>query len=201
MREDRSQNSPRHVVEPGLGDDALCNRLSKRAGEEVLCVELLAGLLIEPGHRRANSRVDRAPVGHHKKRIPPIGLEHLIEEPVVFTTIASVQLVVGAHHGARAPTLDGDLEGEQVRFARCSRVDARVEDDTVGFLRIEREVLDRRDDVATLHALDHAARHQPGEQRILGEIFKIAPAARVTNEIRGTPQKHIEALRLRFGAD
>ena len=46
-----------------------------------------------------------------------------------------------------------------------------------------------------------AARHHSGEQRVLGEIFKIAAAARVANEIRRAAKKHIEALRARFGAD
>jgi hypothetical protein len=67
-------------------------------------------------------------------------------------------------------------------------------------LRIEREVLDRRDDVAALHAFDHPASHDSGEQRVLGEILEIAPATRVTNEIRGAAKKHIEAFRPRFGA-
>ena len=52
--------------------------------------------------------------------------------------------------------------------------------------------------MAALHAVDHAARHPSGEQRVLREIFKIAPAARVTNEVRGAAKKHIEALRSRF---
>ena len=46
-----------------------------------------------------------------------------------------------------------------------------------------------------------AARHDAGEQRVLGEIFEIAPATRVTNEICGAAKKHIEALRSRFRAD
>ena len=201
MREDRSQNSSRHIVEPGFGDFAVGDRLRQRRAEEVLRIELLAGFLIQPRHRRANRRVDRAPVGHDEIGIAPVRLEHLIEEPVVFASVASVHLVVGAHHAARAPALDGDLEGEQVRFAHRGRIDSRVEDDPVGFLRIEREVLDRRDDVAALHALDHAARHHAGEQRILGEILEIAAAARVANEICRAAKKDIEALRARFGAD
>ena len=40
-----------------------------------------------------------------------------------------------------------------------------------------------------------------GEQRILGEIFEIAAAARVANEICRAAKKDIETFRARFGAD
>ncbi len=146
--------------------------------------------------------MDRAPVGHDEIRIAPVGLQHLIEKPVVFARIAAVHLIVGAHDAAWPPALDGDFEGQQIRLAHRGWIDTRVEDDPVGFLRIERKMLDRRDDApAALHACNHAPSHDAGEQRVFGEIFKIAPATRVTNEICGAAKKHIEALGSRFGAD
>ena len=188
------ENSSRHIVEPRLRDFAVGHRLRQRRPEEILRVELLAGFLVQAGHCRGSRRVDRAPVGHHEIGIAPVCLQHLIEEPVVFARVASVHLVVGAHHRARTTALDGDLEGEQVRFAHRGRVDSRVEDDPVGFLRVEGEVLGRRDDVAALRAVDHGARHQASEQRVLREIFEIAAAARVANKIGRAAKKDIQPV-------
>ena len=63
-------------------------------------------------------------------------------------------------------------------------------------------MLDRRDDApAALHACNHAPSHDAGEQRVFGEIFEIAPATRITNEICCAAKKHVEALRSRLRPD
>ena len=110
--EDRCQDSPRHVVEPSRGDFAVGDRLGQPSARSFAC---RAARRI-PGPARptpANRGMNRAPVGHHEAGITPIALEHLVKQPVVLAGIGSVHLIVGAHHAARMPALDGDLEGER----------------------------------------------------------------------------------------
>ena len=74
-----------------------------------------------PALRGLRRAVHRAPVRHHVARIAPVVLQHLVEQPVVLAGIDAVDAVVGAHHRAGMAGLDGDLEGQQVRFARRGR--------------------------------------------------------------------------------
>ena len=100
-------------------------------------VELFARFLIEAGERRADRRVDGAPVGHDEARIAPVALQDLVQEPVVLAGIDPVDLVVGAHDRARSALLDADLESQKIRLPRRRRIDPDVEHDAVGLLVVE----------------------------------------------------------------
>ena len=54
---------------------------------------------------------------------------------------------------------------------------------------------------SALHAVDHGAGHQSGQQRILGKIFEVPPAARIANEVRRAAEQHVEAPRPRVRPD
>lgn len=62
-------------------------------------------------------------------------------------------------------------------------------------------MLDGRDDALRLDAGDRVAGHYAGEQRVLADVFEIAPAARFANQVGSACKLHIEALGLRFAPD
>ena len=145
--------------------------------------------------------MDRAPVGHHEIGIAPVCLQHLIEEPVVFARVASVHLVVGAHHAPGRP--------RSMAISKASRSDSRIAAGSIRASRTTRSVscalrakclvVEMMWRLCTPSIMAPAI--SAGEQRVLGEIFEIAAAARVANEIRRAAKKDIEAFRARFGAD
>ena len=93
--------------------------------------------------------------------------------------IDAVDLVVGAHHRARLAAIDGDLEGQQVALAQGGLVQLGVMHEAAGFLGVEGEVLDGRDDVAALDAGHLGPDDLAGQQRILAGIFEVAAVARL----------------------
>ena len=199
--EDRSQDALRHVVETRLRNLARLDRLAE-GGEIGAPIRLHGQFLIEPGQRRGDRRMDGAPVGQDKAAVSPVGLEHVGQEPRIFAGVGSVDLIVGAHDGAGLSALDRDLEGKKIGLAGRRAVDPDVEPAAVGLPVVEREVLDGRQDAAVgLHAVDHRAGHQPGQQRILGKIFEVPPAARIANEVRVAAEQHVEPLGPRVRPD
>jgi hypothetical protein len=90
--------------------------------------------------------------------------------------------------------LDGDLEGQQVAFAERRLVDDRVQHHPAGLLVVDGEVLGGRGDVVRLDALDGVSGQGPGQQRVLAQVFEVAPVARVAQQVRPAGQQHVEAL-------
>ena len=76
-------------------------------------VQLLAGLPIEPAAAAATPVVppqsDMTKPGYAQSP-----LSTLVQQPPVLAGMGAVDAVVGAHDRARLPTLDGDLESEQI---------------------------------------------------------------------------------------
>ena len=62
-------------------------------------------------------------------------------------------------------------------------------------------MLDGRDNALRLDAGDRVAGHYAGEQRVLTDVFEIAPAARFANQVRAACKLHIEALGPGFAPD
>ena len=193
-----AQNAAHHVVEASLRHLALLDRMCQRFGEEILRVELFARLLIEPGQRRPNGRMHGAPIRHHEARITPISFQDLPEQPIVLAGIMPVHLVVGAHDAVRPASLDGEFERQQIGFPHGRGIDAGVEHDAIGLLRIQREVFGGRDHVPILHACDRLSGHDAGQQRIFGKVLEISAVARVTNEIGGATEQNVESFCARF---
>ena len=72
-------------------------------------------------------RMDCAPVRQDETPITPVAFKHLVQQPGILAGVIAVDAVIGAHHRSRLAALDPDLEGEEVRFAGVSPVDANVE--------------------------------------------------------------------------
>ena len=62
-------------------------------------------------------------------------------------------------------------------------------------------MLDRRNDVMALRSGDRRARHEAGDQRVLGEILENSPAARVADQVRRPAEQDVEAPGPGLGAD
>ena len=106
--------------------------------------------------------------------------------------VIAVDLVVRGHHGAGLRPLDGDLEGQQVRFAMCVGVDDRVQPVPVGLVAVQRVVLDRRDDTLLLYPIDRLGGDRRGQKRIFGEVFEVSAVTRVTRQVDCACQLHVE---------
>ena len=118
-------------------------------------------------YRRLDGGMDAAPVRHDPARKRPVALQHLVQQEVVLAGIDAIDPIVGAHHRPGTSVLDGDLEGQHVRFPHRLLVDVGAERRTAGLLVVQSEVLDGGDDVAALDAGDGLPGHHTGQQRIL----------------------------------
>ena len=75
-----------------------------------------------------------------------------------FCQIRSIDPVGAARERARLRALDRALKREQIGFAMRDRLDDGVEPECVGFVAIERDVLEHRDDALRLRADDRLCR-------------------------------------------
>ena len=190
-----------HVVQPRLGDTALCHRLSQRRAEIDRLVEFLARFLVEPRIGRLHGRMHRAPIAHHPAGIVPVALQHIGQQVLVLARPVAVDLVVRAHDRSGMPLFDRDLKGEQVAHAQRRLADPRIDHHAAGFLRVEREMLDRRNDVVRLDPGDMRAAQRAREQRILAQIFEVATVPRIARQIDAARQQHVEPLVPRLRPD
>ena len=145
--------------------------------------------------------MDRAPVAHDEALEAPVVLQDLVEQIVVLAAPAAVDEIVGAHHRARRALLDRELEREQVGLAHRLRGDGHVERRAQRLLVVHRIMLDGRDDVVGLDAVDQRAGHRAGEQRVFADIFEVAAVPRLAREVHAARQHGVVAGRARFRAD
>ncbi len=120
---------------------------------------------------------------------------------MVFAAVVAIDAVVRAHHRPRPAALDRDFERQQVAFLHCVPRHLGIRDHPPGFLRIEREMLDRGNDVVRLDAADVFAAEHARQQRIFAQVFEIAPAPWIACQVYPACQQHVERLGARFGAD
>src|SRR5262249_1646179 len=131
----------------------------------------------------------------------PFVLEHVIKEMVIAAGVLPVNLVVSAHDRARLRSLYGDLEGQQVRFSVCIRVDDRVKPMAVCFVAIEREVLEVRAPTPPLDAVYLLGCHDGAMVRVFPKIFECTPIARVACEVDPAGKLNVESTDSRFAGD
>ncbi len=190
---ERADDPVVHVLQPGGIGRVGAHRRQQGLVEIDLAVDLLAGFLVQPVQGRLHA-VDGAPVGHHPAGIGPVVLEHPVEQKVILAGIDPAIAVVAAHHRAGAPMLDGDLEGQQVAFAGGGFGDFGAEHIAAGLLVVQRIVLDGRDHMLVLGSADGLAGQGPGQQRILAQIFEIAPVARIAGQVDTAAEQQVEAF-------
>src|SRR5690606_2504565 len=157
-------------------------------------------LLIETLEREV-PRGCRAPVGHHPALVTPCALEHLVQKMVVPAGILAIDLVVPGHDRTGLRAFDCDLEGEQVGLAVRVRVDDRVEPVTVGLVAVEREVLERRDHLLALDAVDLRGDEDGAQVGIFGEVLEVPPITRVAQQVAPAGELDIEAPYARLTGD
>ena len=190
-----------HVVQARFGNRARDDRLAQRFAEIVLFVGTERGFLVEAVVRGVHGRMHRAPIRQDETFVAPIALQNLVQQIIVLAGIDIVDTIIGAHHRAGVAALDGDLEGEQVAFAHRGVREVGAHRHAAGFLVVQGEMLDRRDDVEVLGAANGFARHGAGEQRIFAEIFEGAPAARFARQVDAAGKHDVEAFVARLRAD
>ena len=109
---------------------------------------------------------------------------------MVLRGVHAIDAVVGAHDGPRLGSLDDVLEGREVNFAQGTLADARIDAQTVGFLIVGGEVLERRAHALGLHAFNNADGLMTGQVRVFGPVFEAATAERVALDIDAGAKNH-----------
>ena len=138
--------------------------------------------------------MDSPPVGHHPAPVAPVLLQNPVEQEVRAAGRLTVHIVIAAHDRARLAALDGDLEGQQVRFPQARLVDDRVDRVALGLLIIEGKVLHGGDHVLALGPADGLCVQHAGQQGVLPQIFEVATVPWLPRQVHAAPQKHAEAL-------
>ena len=90
--------------------------------------------------------------------------------------------------------LDGELEGQEVRFAQGGGVDELVYDMPSGLLVVQHEMLGRRDDVIALNAPNGLARQRPRQQRVFSEVLEITAVAGLARQVDSAREQNVESL-------
>ncbi len=98
------------------------------------------------------------PIGHHPALEAKHALHHAVQKSVVAAVVRSIDPVGAARERARLRALDRALKREQIGFAMRDRLDDGVEPECFGFVAIERDVLEHRDDALRLRADDRLGR-------------------------------------------
>src|SRR5262245_56442747 len=83
---------------------------------------------------------------------------------------------------------------------RCRSNDC-VEPMAVGFVAVQREVLESRDDALALNAVDGFRGYYCAHPRILGIVFKVPAIADITREVDSACQHDVEASHARLAAN
>ncbi len=188
-------------MQPRLGQGAVGDCFGEGIAEIIFLVVAVGGFLVEAAHGGGHRRMHRSPIRQHEALISPIAFQYLVQQKVVFAGIHQIDAIISAHHGARIAVLDRNLESQQIAFAHRLFGDVGAHRVAPGFLIVQCEVFDRRNDIDVLRAVNGFARHRPGQQGILADIFESASAARVARQIDAARQHDVKALVARFGAD
>ena len=113
--------------------------------------------------------------------------------------VGSVQQVVGGHNGLGLGFPHADTKALQVDFTHGTLGNDAVVAVAVVLFIVGGVMLDSRAAaLVCLYTARHRSGHLTGDERILGVILKIAPAADRTVDVqrRGKPQMHTETLHL-----
>ena len=200
VRQYRGQDPPIHVVDTRRIGGVAARGFGQRLIEKDLLVELRARLLIKPV-KRCRQPWHSAPVGHHETFVPPVALEHLVEEIIAVAGLVAVNLIIRAHNRSRPATLDADLKREQVTFAGSAVGNPRIDKIPSGFLTVQGEVLDRRDHMVRLDACNRSAGQHAGQQRVFREILECPAVAWIAHQICPAGEQNIEPLGPRLDPD
>ena len=174
-----------HTIELGGGDSAVADGVdnlvvgvARRHFQIQACIQ--GGPTVMIG----------APVGHDDALEAPFVAQHVGQQPMVLCGMHAVDAVVGAHDGPRLGLLDDVFEGREVDLAQGARADAGIDAQSVGFLIVGGEVLERRAHALGLHAFNNADGFMTGQVRVFGPVFEAATAERVALDIDAGAKNH-----------
>ena len=123
------------------------------------------------------------PVAHDDAFETPFVAQHVGEQPVILGGMHAVDAVVCTHDGPRLGLLDDVLECREVDFAQRTLGDVGADAQTVGFLVVGGEVLERGAHALGLHACDDADCLMARQIRVFGPVFEAAAAKRVALDV------------------
>ena len=114
----------------------------------------------------------------------------------MIVAIDAVDPVVAGHDGHGLSSLHRDLEALEIELPQCPLAETGVVSIAVGLLVVAGKVLGTGAAATGLDPPHHRCRHDPRDQWILGEIFKIPPAEGISMEVHPRRQEHIHPQRL-----
>ena len=145
--------------------------------------------------------IDGAPIGDDQALKAPTVAQDILGQDFVFTAIAAIKAVVGAHHRPRLCLPHGSFEGWQVDFVQGSRIDQRINNHALGFLIVHGEVFNAGARAGRLHAGDKGDGHGAGQIRVFAVIFEITAAKRASLNIDPGAQQNGNVFRLTFATN
>ena len=152
------------------------------------------------GTSRLNRTVRAAPVGNNHAVETPLGAQDVGQQVLVLVGVGSVDEVVGAHDRARLGGPAHDLEARQVDLAHRALVHDGVRGHAAQLLGVDGEVLGACCRSRGLDAFDEAGGHASGEDRVLGEVLKVAPAQGRTLDVQAGAEQDVDAEAARLKA-
>ena len=202
----RPQRMQRHFVKHRFRHFALAHCVGEweRLGLGVREVtDVLAAVHLDATavQRALHGCVRPAPVrDDHPREMPAVAQDAALEKSILAAPV-SVHLVVRRHHAPGACVHDGGLEGGEIDFVQRPFVADGVDVVSVEFLVVEAKVLDGRGNAVALDRPDLGNDQLCREARILGEVFPVAAATRITHDVDAGPEHLVFAARTRLFAD
>ena len=115
--------------------------------------------------------------------------------------MGAIDLVVGAHHRARAAFFHADLKTLEIKLTRRALVQHAVAHIAEILTVIDRKVLRACRRSRALHTIGKGSGHLAGQQRIFAVIFEVSAAARVALQIQRRPEQHLHIIGTALFAD
>ena len=156
---------------------------------------------IQSSLQACNSILHGAPVGHDKAVKSPFLTKHICQQPPVFRTVRTIDLVIGTHHGSRPSFFDNIFKHFQINLPNCPHIRDRVSHEPVIFAVVQCKVLDGYTNALTLNALDLRCSHFACQQRIFRKIFKISPAQGIPFNVGTGSKQNTHSVMLAFICD
>ena len=160
------------------------------------------------GHFKVKSRTEHfetvmgcAPVGHHQSLEAPFIAQNVGKQPLVFSAVFTVDFIVSAHHRFGICILHNHFKGLQIDLPNGAHIGNTIAHKAVALAVVQREMLYRYADAFALNSLNLGSSHFACEIRIFGKILEASAAERISLDIDGGAEHHVNAVMIRFRTD
>ena len=143
--------------------------------------------------------VGGCPVGHDSSCKSPLISRCFRAGIVAVCSVHTIDQVVRCHNGHRLCIFGCDFKTFQIDLTQCTLGQDGIGAHTVILLIVACEVFDRGSAARyLLYTECHGSRHHTGKQRILGIVFKVSSAERISVDVhtRCQPQCYVEQFHL-----